>query len=142
MTYTGRCACSNVTLKITGTPPTVRQCWCRQCQQIASGGPTHNAIFKGEDVAVTGALGHHAYVAASGNTLTQYFCAACGTHVYAQSSARLHLKTVRLGVIDVPHDLKPQAVIWTDDAPDWAMLDPALPHFSGQPPAPSPAPQS
>jgi hypothetical protein len=136
MTYTGRCACSKVTLKFTGDAIGVRQCWCRQCQQIAAGGPTHNAIFNGEDVVIEGALASSAWVAASGNTLTFSFCPACGTQIYAQSSARPHLKTVRLGVIDLPHDLKPQAIIWTDDAPDWAVLDPALERFPRQPPAP------
>jgi hypothetical protein len=136
MTYTGRCACTKVTLKITGTALGVRQCWCRQCQQIAAGGPTHNAIFKGEDVSITGELASAHWPAASGNTLTFYFCPACGTQIYAQSSARLHMKTVRLGAIDTPHDLKPQMIIWTDDAPAWAVFDPALERFPQQPPAP------
>lgn len=138
MSYTGSCACQKVTLKIDGGPVGVRQCWCRQCQQIAVGGPTHNAIFAGADVEIAGPLGSHAYIAHSGNTLTQYFCPSCGTPVYAQSSARLHLKTIRLGVIDLPHDLRPQMAIWTAEAPAWATIDPALERFSGQPPAPPP----
>jgi hypothetical protein len=139
MTYTGRCACEAVQLRISGEPVGVRQCWCRQCQQIAAGSPTNNAIFPADDVGITGQLGSHAYTAPSGNTLTQYFCASCGSAVYAQSSARLHLKTVRLGMIDLPHDLKPTAAIWTSEAPDWAVIDPALEQFGGQPPAPPPA---
>jgi hypothetical protein len=123
---------------IDAAPVATRQCWCRQCQTIAAGGPTNNAMFPADAVTITGALHHAAWTAASGNTLTFYFCPACGTQVYGQSSARLHMKTVRIGVINGPHDLAPQAVIWTDDAPAWAVLDPALPHFAGQPPAPPP----
>jgi hypothetical protein len=137
MMYSGHCACEKVQLSINGTAISVRQCWCRQCQQIAAGGPTHNAIFSRTAVEISGELGSHSYVAPSGNTLTQYFCSSCGTPIYAQSSARLHLMTVRLGMIDVPHDLKPQATIWLSDAPDWAMIDPEIEHFAGQPPAPS-----
>ncbi len=139
MTHTGRCACTKVTLAITGEPLGVRQCWCRQCQQIAAGGPTHNAIFLGDDVVISGALASAHWTAASGNTLSFYFCPSCGTQIYAQSSARLHMKTVRLGALDEPHGLKPQMVIWTDDAPAWAVFDPALEHFPQQPPAPPPA---
>lgn len=138
MPYTGRCACGAVTLEIRGKPLGTRQCWCRQCQQIAAGGPTHNAIFGSEDVTVTGSLATAGWQAASGNTLSFYFCPACGTQVYGQSSARMHLKTVRFGVIDQPHDLRPQVVIWTDDAPDWAQIDPALEQWPRQPPAPPP----
>lgn len=137
MTYTGRCACGQVTLAISGEPIQTRQCWCRQCQQIAAGGPTHNAIFLSEDVAVEGPLATHGYVAASGNTLTLWFCPACGSHIYGQSSARQHFRTVRLGAIDEPHRLKPQIAIWTEDAPAWAVIDAAIEQFPQQPPAPA-----
>lgn len=136
MTYTGRCACGQVTVSIEGEPIGLRQCWCRQCQQIAGGGPTHNAIFKVEDIAMNGELGSHGYVAASGNTLTQHFCVSCGTPIYAQSSARLHLKTLRLGLLDAGHGLAPNMAIWTEDAPDWAVIDPALENWPQQPPPP------
>lgn len=130
MSYTGRCACGAVTLKIEGEPVGTRQCWCRQCQQIAAGGPTNNAMFRTDDVAIAGEL------AASGNTLTFHFCPRCGSQVYAQSSARPHLMTVRLGMIDEPHGLRPEAAIWTEEAPAWAWLDPAMKQFPRQPPPP------
>lgn len=141
MSYSGSCACGAVTLTMAGAPVTTRQCWCRDCQRLAAGGPTQNAIFPTEAVAITGELAHGQWIAASGNTLTFHFCPGCGTQVYGQSSARMHLKTVRFGVIDQPHDLAPQMVIWTDDAPDWAVFDPALERHAGQPPAPAPVPQ-
>jgi hypothetical protein len=134
--YSGGCACGSVSLKIAGEAIGTRQCWCRQCQQIASGGPTHNAIFKSDDVTIDGALAASTWIAASGNTLTFHFCPACGTQIYAQSSARPTLKTIRLGAIDEPHGLKPQVAIWTQEAPVWAVLDPALKHYPQQPPPP------
>ena len=138
MTYTGRCACGALTIAITGECLATRQCWCRQCQQIATGGSTTNAIFRTEDVRISGNLNSASWTAASGNSLTFYFCPKCGTQIYGQSSARLHLKTVRLGAIDEPHGLRPQMVIWTDEAPDWALIDPALEQWPRQPPPPSP----
>lgn len=137
MTYSGQCQCGAVTATITGKHVAVRQCWCRQCQQVAAGSPTVNAIFPAEGVAIQGELSSNAYVADSGNTLTQYYCAACGTPVVARSSARPQFRTVRLGFLDLPHDLKPEMAIWLDDAPDWAVIDPALEHFARQPPAPT-----
>ncbi|MBC2669436.1 GFA family protein [Novosphingobium piscinae] len=140
MAYTGRCACGATQLEITAEPVAVRQCWCRQCQQIAAGGPTNNAIFPADAVRIEGALGHSQWRAASGNTLTFHFCPGCGTQVYGQSSARLHLKTVRLGMIDEPHGLRPEMIIWTDEAPAWACLDPQLEQWPQMPPAPPPPP--
>lgn len=137
--YSGTCACGAVSVTIAAEPVATRQCWCRQCQQIAAGGPTNNAIFPAEAMTVGGTLASCTWTAASGNTLTFRFCPSCGTQVYGQSSARLHLKTVRLGMLDAGHGLRPQMVIWTDDAPDWAVLDPALESWPQQPPAPPPA---
>ena len=137
--YSGRCACGAVTLAISAEPVTTRQCWCRQCQQIAGGGPTHNAVFAADAVIIRGSLGASAWTAASGNVLTFHFCPSCGTQVYAQSSARPHLKTVRLGAIDEPHGLRPQMAIWTDEAPAWAQIDPTIEHHRRQPAPPPPA---
>jgi hypothetical protein len=137
MAYTGRCACGAVTATISADPIATRQCWCRQCQQIAAGGASHNAIFPAEAVVFTGALAAASWQAASGNTLTFHFCPRCGTQAYAQSSARPQLKTVRLGFIDEPHGLRPEMAIWTEEAPAWAVIDPAIEQWPQQPPPPA-----
>lgn len=134
--YTGRCACGAVTAVIEGAPLAVRQCWCRQCQQVAAGSPTNNAMFRLEDVQLRGSLATRVYVAASGNSLTQSFCPSCGTPVMAQSSARPELRTFRLGFLQAPHDLVPEMAIWTEEAPGWAVPDSRLTRFPRQPPAP------
>ena len=136
MTYRGECQCGAVSAEISGEPVAVRQCWCRQCQQLAGGGPTHNAMFRTDDVALSGELSTHIYVAASGNTLTQIYCGACGTPVMAQSSARPQFRTVRLGFLEVGNDLRPEMAIWTEDAPAWAQFDSRLEQFARQPPPP------
>lgn len=136
MSYTGRCNCGAITVSIAAEPVTTRQCWCRQCQKIAGGGPTSNAIFPLEAMTLLGDRAQSTYVAASGNTLTHEFCPGCGTHVLAHSSARPHLRTMRMGLLDADHGLKPQAAIWLVEAPDWAFIDPALEQWQEQPPAP------
>ena len=133
---TGRCNCGAVTARIAGDPVAVRQCWCRQCQRAAAGGATTNAIFATDDVEITGLLGEWSYVAPSGNRLTQSFCPACATPVMAQSSARPQFRTMRVGFMDEDHGLAPTAVIWTSEAPAWAVIDDRIEHWSHQPPAP------
>nr|WP_264944649.1 GFA family protein [Sphingomonas canadensis] len=128
-----------MTAEIRGEPAAVRQCWCAQCRKIAAGSPTTNAMFATADVIISGELADTAYVAASGNTLTQSFCPRCGTPVMGRSSARPQFRTLRLGFLDEPHGLAPRMAIWTAEAPDWAVIDPALEQHPGQPPAPPPA---
>jgi hypothetical protein len=125
-----------VTAQISGEPLAVRQCWCRQCQQAAAGGPTTNATFQTADVVFSGALATHDFTAASGNVVTQHFCPKCGTAIFGQSSARRHLMSLRMGFLDEPHGLRPTTAFWLDDAPDWAHIDPSLEQYPKQAPPP------
>jgi len=134
--YSARCACGAVCATISGEPVAVRECWCRQCQQVAAGGPTRNAMFRVEDIALSGTLASHEYTAASGNRLTQHFCPGCGSPVMSQSSARPHLRTLRLSFLDTGHGLAPSMAIWVTDAPPYAFIDPKLEQFPRQPPPP------
>jgi hypothetical protein len=136
MNYSGRCACGKVKVSISGKPLATRQCWCRQCQYATGGGPAHNAMFRTDDVRFEGELAANTYRADSGNTISQWFCPACGTPVYVESSARPHIRSVRIGVIDQPHDLAPRMAIWTEMAPPWAVIDPSLERHERQPPPP------
>lgn len=138
MTYTGGCNCGAVTLEISAEPAWVRQCWCRQCQKIAAGGATNNALFATDAVQVSGKVRWWEYVAESGNTVGQGSCPACGTPIFGRNSGRQGSWVVRLGALDNAAHLSPATVIWTDEAPPWAMIDPALERFERQPPLPAP----
>lgn len=140
--YSGRCACGQVTLEISGEPVLVRQCWCHHCQQLAAGSATSNAIFKTADVTVHGHVTYNVHLADSGNELHWGFCPQCGSQMLAWSSAREHLRVVRLGALDRPHGLKPTQAIWLDEAPEWAVIDPLMEQWPQQPPAPQQAPPS
>lgn len=140
--YLGNCQCGAVLATISAEPVQVRQCWCRQCQKVSSGGPTHSAIFSAQAVAITGKLRSHCYHAASGNRLTQSFCGLCGTPVMAQSSARPEFCAIRLGFLADADVLAPQLVIWTEEAPHWAVFDANLELSPRQPTALGTSPRS
>ena len=136
MSYFGQCQCGAIRATIAGEPAAVRQCWCRQCQQVVGGAATNNALFATAAVTMTGTPATHSYTAASGNELTHSYCAECGTPVMAQSNARPQFRTFRLGFLDPGHGLAPQAAIWASEAPPWAAIDPKLERFEAQPPPP------
>ena len=139
MTITGSCSCGKVRLAISGEAKNVRECWCRQCQKTAGGGPILNAIFLTDDVQLDGELAASGWTAHSGNEVTSYRCAACGDPVYVQGARHPHFMAIRLGVLDVGHGLSPQMIFWTEEAPGWAVLNPALPQYARQPEPRSPA---
>ncbi|HEY1491938.1 MAG TPA: GFA family protein, partial [Steroidobacteraceae bacterium] len=83
-----------------------------------------------------GELAEYASLADSGNRMRRRFCPRCGTSMLANSEARPQFTGVRVGTLDDPSRIKPEATIWTSAAPQWAVFDAALPHFEGQPPPP------
>ena len=134
--YTGSCNCGAVTATIPGEPLFIRQCWCRQCQKAAGGGATNNALFMTEGMTVSGEVAWSGYTAESGNHIEHGFCPQCGTPIFGRNSARPGGWVVRLGFLDGDHGLRPGAAIWLDEAPEWAVIDPALEPFRRQPPMP------
>lgn len=130
MTHTGRCFCGEVEFRIEAEPLGARMCWCRDCQRIASGSATVNVLFPEDAVHIEGPVTTIARVADSGNTVERGFCARCGSQIYSktvQSGTSLPMR-IRAGTLDEPELLPPGSIIWTQSAPKWALLDPALPH--------------
>jgi hypothetical protein len=137
MAHTGHCLCGSITFSIASDPIGARMCWCHDCQRIASGSATINVLFASEDVQFDGPLSTFEMVADSGNTVQRGFCPTCGSQLYSKTLAPEGLPMrIRAGVLDDPQLIAPQAIIWTEGAPKWAILDPDLPHYpKGPPPA-------
>jgi hypothetical protein len=136
MTHTGQCLCGAVKVVITADPVGARTCMCRSCQKFGGGTGTTNAFFPADAISTTGDLSWYDSVADSGNMTNRAFCPTCGSHVFTKGSGAPHLCGVRVSMLDDSDAIAPQAVIWTDSAPEWAAIDPNLPHFPKAPPAP------
>lgn len=134
MTTTGQCFCGQARFTIEVDPVGARMCWCRDCQRIASGSATANVLFPEGTVAFTGEITTIEKVADSGNRVERGFCPKCGSQIYARTPevAGAPIR-IRVGTLDDPELMAPQAIIWTDSAPSWAVLDPALPHHPKAP---------
>ena len=137
MAIAGGCLCGAVRYEIKADSPLgARYCWCRVCQYLGAGTGAVSALFRKEDVAVSGPLTDYVCKADSGATMHRRFCAHCGTPVFTEAEPRPHLAGVRVGTLDDPNLAKPSAIIWTKSAPVWAFFDPDLPQTEGQPSAP------
>lgn len=134
MAHTGRCLCEAVTVSLASDPIGARTCLCRDCQKFSGGNGTTNAFFVADDVSYTGELTWYEGTADSSNTTWRAFCAVCGSHIFTRGSGRPDLLGMRLGALDDRDLIAPQAVIWTDSAPDWLAIDSDLPRFPTAPP--------
>lgn len=137
MAVSGHCLCGNIRFTIGADPIGARMCWCHDCQRIASGSATVNVLFPQEAVHFEGNVSTIEMIADSGNTVRRGFCPGCGSQLYSMTVTPPGMPIrIRAGVLDDPELIVPQAIIWADSAPKWAVLDPALPHFpKGPPPA-------
>ena len=129
---TGSCLCGQVRFRVKGQPVVSRLCWCRDCQHIAGNG-TANAIFPTEAIEIDGQTAEYTSTADSGNQVRRRFCAKCGSHLFADNTGRLGLTVVRLGTLDEPSSITPEANIWVSSAPRWACLSSAIASFEKQP---------
>lgn len=132
MAHGAGCLCGAVRITIEAEPLLARQCLCRLCQYLSGGAGTVNLLFPAQAVQVEGAVRWHDSVADSGNAMQRGFCPTCGTPLLSRALARPHQMIVRAGALDDPSLMAPQMVIWTQEAPDWACIDPALPRHPGQ----------
>lgn len=133
----GGCLCGSVRYEANTKPIMTRACWCRTCQHLAAGNATVNMVFPTDAVSITGELSDFESTADSGNKMHRKFCPKCGVHLFSQAEVRPHILIIRAGTLDDPKDVKIDALIWTSSAPAWAYLDPSIPQFEKQPPAPT-----
>ena len=131
----GRGLCGAVNYHFSGEPIAARVCWCKDCQHIASNG-TVNAIVNTDSLTINGELSGFTSVAASGNQIHRRFCTTCGSHLFANSSARPQFTVVRIGTLDEPSSISPTMNIWIQSAPAWACFDENLDSIEGQAPPP------
>jgi hypothetical protein len=129
---TGSCLCGEIRFRVKGSPVVSRLCWCRDCQHIAGNG-TANVVFPTDVIEIQGTPAEYTSLADSGNHVRRRFCSKCGCHLFADNTGRLGLTVVRLGTLDDPSSITPEANIWVSSAPRWACISTALASFERQP---------
>ena len=107
------------------------------CQYLATGNASVNAIFKRKTLKVTGELSVYVSAADSGSVMNRRFCSRCGTRLFSESSRRPDLIVVRVGALDDRQTFRPSSFIWTASAPTWGYVNTGLPNCEGQPEPPA-----
>jgi hypothetical protein len=130
-TAEGGCGCGAVRYRCEGEPIFVNNCHCTQCQHQTGSTSVVNAFFESERVRlVCGELTCHVVKAGSGGPHEIMRCATCGVALWSHYPrlGRLGLG-LRVGTLDDPTDLQPDAVIFVSEAMPWVTLPAGIPAF-------------
>ena len=128
----GGCLCGAVRFEIDAAPMAVRTCWCRLCQYLGGGTAMVNVCFPADKVRISGDIRYHQSTADSGNVMQRGFCPTCGTPLTSAAESRSHLLFIRAGALDDPAPYAPEATIWTQEAPCWALISKDIPQYPAQ----------
>lgn len=127
----GGCACGAVRYRLRGEPIFVNNCHCRQCQQQTGGTSVVNAFTETDNLELlSGELSQHTVKAGSGGPQRIFRCAQCGIAIFSHYPRLGELGLgLRVGTLDEPASLTPDAVVFTAERMPWVTLPEGIPHF-------------
>jgi hypothetical protein len=128
--FTGGCACGAIRYECLALPLRMLNCHCRDCQLAGGSGFSPSLIMARGAVSLTkGQPAHFEKIADSGKIAKREFCFACGSPLFASSSAAVEYLALRASSLDDPSWFRPEANVWAASAQPWDYLDPAIPKF-------------
>ena len=128
--FAGGCACGAIRYQCLALPVWMVNCHCRDCQIASGSAYSPTLIMVRTAVKVTkGQPALFEKAADSGNLATRAFCGACGTPLFASSSAAENYLGIRASSLDDPSWFRAEANVWMGSAQPWDHSDPGIPSF-------------
>lgn len=127
--HAGGCSCRAIRYRLTSDPMFVNCCHCTQCQTITGSAFVINAVIERNRILVEGETPIRTDGPTEGGVHDIYRCPACFTALWSDYRRRGWLSFLRVGTLDAPAALPPQAHIFTRSKLPWVMLGNATPAF-------------
>jgi hypothetical protein len=134
MKLIGGCYCGGLRYEATGDALFKGQCHCRECQYISGGHP--NVVMAMPESGFSYTKGSPKQYRRSDleKPVTREFCAECGTHILAKTSALPGALIIKVGTLDDPSVFgSPQMVIFTVDKQTFHHVPEGVPTFERAP---------
>jgi len=126
----GGCTCGAVRYRLHGRPMFVQCCHCHRCQRETGSAFVISAAIEADRVALmSGKPQPVSVLAPSGRPHDVYRCPACQVALWGEFGRRGVLLFVRVGTLDDPAALPPDAHIFTSSKLPWVTLPPDVPAF-------------
>ncbi|BBB27200.1 GFA family protein [Amphritea japonica] len=121
---TGSCLCGNVKYTISGTVGKIVHCHCNTCQKAHGSAFSSVAAVEDKYFDISGTEHLKSFESSKGKK--RYFCANCGTQIYAKRENTEHL-ILRLGSLDDDPRAEEKSHIWLSQKASWYRINNNLP---------------
>lgn len=126
----GGCLCGQLRFRINDDVGGAGYCHCTDCRHVTGSAFNVSVAAEAADFEiVSGTRKGFTKRADSGNELTRYFCADCGSPLYTASPLQPDAVFIKAGAFDDPAVVKPSHQHWHGSAVAWHEIDPELPVF-------------
>jgi len=126
---TGRCACGEISFRLTSDPIFTHCCHCLDCQRQTGSAFAINAIIETDRIEIlTGKPEPVRVPTDSGAPHDIYRCPTCHTAVWSDYGMGFAL-FVRVGTLDLPSAITPDVHIYTRSKQPWVTLPEGVPAF-------------
>jgi hypothetical protein len=119
--YRGHCLCGGVRFEVTEEPAGAGYCHCTRCQRRTGTAASAQArIVPGSFRLLAGEELVRAYAPVDG--WPKAFCSACGSALWSTNPETGEVGSVRLGLFDPGHGIRPQWRTFVDYACEWEPI--------------------
>jgi len=134
-TFSGGCACGAVRYECSAPPAAMVNCHCRDCQRAGGSAYAPTVVVRSDAFRVIATQPtYYSVTAQSGHIARRAFCPACGSPLFASTSARPDFVGIRAASLDDPTWFHPTADVWTASAQPWDVMEPSVAkHPQGRP---------
>ena len=130
--YDGGCTCRAVRYRMTGKPMFVNCCHCRWCQRETGASFALNAMIEADRVVLLHGVPEVVNTPSNsgkGQKITR--CPTCRIALWSNyAGGGDKVRFVRVGTLDEPDRLPPDAHIFTQSKQPWVVLPPGMPAFA------------
>ena len=118
MSYSGNCACKEISFSFDLDPMMHFMCHCTDCQVMFNGSFEGYAISE-EELKIDGTLTTFTYAGGSGLNLHVKYCGKCSTKIYTKPDILQGMIYVPAGLLREQIEFKPKVEIWAGSRPSW-----------------------